>query len=83
MATTPDALLHTVGALIGQRIFAIALGYEDINDHVHLQPEGFICPKCGGREHCVLARRCLYQCNACRRRTSLTAGTIFNSTRWR
>src|SRR6185503_16140184 len=25
----PDALLHTVPALVGQRIFAIALGYED------------------------------------------------------
>ena len=33
----PDALLHTVPALIGQRIFAIALGYEDINDHDHLR----------------------------------------------
>ena len=44
-------------------------------------PEGFVCPKCGGREHCVLAHRYLYQCNACRRQTSLTAGTIFNSTK--
>ena len=42
---------------------------------------GFICPKCGGREHCVLSYRCLYQCNACRRQTSLTAGTIFDSTK--
>ena len=33
----PDALLHTVPALIGQRIFGIALGYEDINDHDHLR----------------------------------------------
>ena len=33
----PDALLHTVPSLIGQRIFAIALGYEDINDHDHLR----------------------------------------------
>ena len=33
----PDALLHTVPALVGQRIFAIALGYEDINDHDHLR----------------------------------------------
>ena len=44
-------------------------------------PNGFICPKCGGREHCVLAQRVLYQCNACRRQTSLTAGTIFDSTK--
>jgi DDE family transposase len=33
----PDALLHTVPALLGQRIFAIALGYEDINDHDQLR----------------------------------------------
>ena len=33
----PDALLHTLPALLGQRIFAIALGYEDINDHDHLR----------------------------------------------
>jgi transposase-like protein len=44
-------------------------------------PEGFTCPKCGGRSHCVLAHRQLFQCNACRRQTSLTAGTIFNSTK--
>lgn len=44
-------------------------------------PDGFICPRCGGREHCVLAHRDLYQCNACRRQTSLTAGTIFDSTK--
>ena len=44
-------------------------------------PDGFVCPACGHREHCVLARRALYQCNACRTQTSLTAGTIFASTK--
>lgn len=44
-------------------------------------PEGFVCPKCSGRAHCVLGHRHLYQCNACRRQTSLTAGTIFASTK--
>lgn len=44
-------------------------------------PEGFICPACGGTEHCIVGPRELYQCNACRRQTSLTAGTIFNSTK--
>jgi len=33
----PDALLHTVRTLLGQRIFGIALGYEDINDHDQLR----------------------------------------------
>jgi hypothetical protein len=33
----PDALLHTVPTLLGQRIFGIALGYEDLNDHDQLR----------------------------------------------
>ena len=44
-------------------------------------PDGFVCPKCGGREHCIVGPRKLYQCNACRRQTSLTAGTIFDATK--
>lgn len=40
-------------------------------------PQGFVCPSCGHRGHCALKRRTLYQCNACRRQTSLTAGTIY------
>ena len=45
------------------------------------RPEGFRCPKCGGGAHCVVGPRQLFQCNACRRQTSLVAGTIFNSTK--
>jgi transposase-like protein len=44
-------------------------------------PDGFICPKCGGRDHCMVGPRRLYQCNGCRRQTSLTAGTLFDSTK--
>ena len=44
-------------------------------------PEGFVCPRCGGKKHCIVGPRRLYQCNACRRQTSVTAGTIFNSTK--
>lgn len=47
-------------------------------------PEGFECPACGGFAHCVVesrGRSVLYQCNACRTQTSLTAGTIFASTK--
>ena len=43
--------------------------------------DGFECPACGGRGHCVLDRRALIQCNACRTQTSLTAGTIFAATK--
>ena len=44
-------------------------------------PDGFVCPKCGGRASCVVGPRRLFQCNACRRQTSPMAGTIFNSTK--
>jgi len=41
-------------------------------------PHGFECPGCGGREHCLLVARGLYQCCRCHRQTSLEAGTIFH-----
>ena len=44
-------------------------------------PDGFVCPACHGRAHCVIATRKLYQCNACHLQTSLTAGTIFAATK--
>jgi ISXO2-like transposase domain/Transposase zinc-ribbon domain len=44
-------------------------------------PEGFVCPECGGREHCLVRTRGLHQCTACRRQTSPTAGTIFAATK--
>jgi hypothetical protein len=52
-------------------------------------PDGFVCPKCGGNAHCIVLVACLrhdgprklFQCNGCRRQTSVTAGTIFNATK--
>ena len=44
-------------------------------------PDGFVCPCCGHREHCVLAGRGLYQCKRCKKQTSPTAGTIFHATK--
>ena len=29
----PDIIEHTVGQLVSQRVFGLALGYEDLNDH--------------------------------------------------
>ena len=43
--------------------------------------QGFECPVCGGHGHCILDRRTLIQCNACRTQTSLTAGTVFANTK--
>ncbi len=42
-------------------------------------PKGFECPDCEGRAYCIVERgtRILYQCNACRKQTSVKAGTIF------
>jgi hypothetical protein len=36
-ARNPDLIEHEVKTLVGQRIFAIALGYEDLNDHDELR----------------------------------------------
>jgi transposase-like protein len=44
-------------------------------------PAGFVCPACGGQGCSVIKTRMLYQCTACRRQTSLIAGTIFASTK--
>lgn len=33
----PDLIEHEVATLVGQRVFGIALGYEDLNDHDHLR----------------------------------------------
>ncbi len=43
-------------------------------------PSGFRCPKCGGTKASVV-RDTLFQCSACRRQTSVTAGTIFQDIR--
>jgi predicted RNA-binding Zn-ribbon protein involved in translation (DUF1610 family) len=44
-------------------------------------PEGFRCPGCGDGRAWVLARRHLWECAACGRQTSVTAGTVLHNTR--
>jgi transposase-like protein len=44
-------------------------------------PDGFECPACGGASHSEIGTRGLFQCRACRRQTSPTAGTIFAATK--
>jgi transposase-like protein len=46
-------------------------------------PDGFVCPECGAGGHCIVKRgaRRLFQCNACRKQTSIKAGTIFASSK--
>jgi hypothetical protein len=43
-------------------------------------PDGFRCPHCGGRESWRL-KSARFECRACHRQTSATAGTIFEGTR--
>jgi len=43
-------------------------------------PNGFECPKCGGREYYYLKTRQLCQCKKCRHQTSVTAGTVMHRT---
>ena len=44
-------------------------------------PKGFSCPLCGGNKHSFIETRVLFQCSRCRSQISLTAGTIFHSTK--
>ena len=37
LARDPRLVEHSVATLIGQRVFDIALGYEDLNDHDELR----------------------------------------------
>ena len=39
-------------------------------------PDGFVCPRCGGRSAWATSRG-LWLCGGCRRQVSVTAGTIF------
>ena len=43
-------------------------------------PDGFVCPKCGCREHYPIRHHGRYQCKSCRHQTSLTANTVMHRT---
>lgn len=44
-------------------------------------PDGFVCPRCGGRRAYELAMLRRWQCTGCRHQVSLTAGTILHNTK--
>ena len=44
-------------------------------------PRGFRCPKCHNDTYCRLHSRKVIQCHRCHHQTSITAGTIFHSTK--
>jgi hypothetical protein len=43
----PDLIEHTVGELVAQRIYALALGYEDLNDHDELRNDPLLASLVG------------------------------------
>src|SRR5208283_3660833 len=43
----PELVEHSVRTLIGQRVFAIALGYEDLNDHDELRHDPLMATLAG------------------------------------
>jgi transposase-like protein len=44
-------------------------------------PNGFVCPRCGGRSRGYMASRRVHECAGCGYQSSVTAGTIFHKTR--
>ena len=44
-------------------------------------PSGFKCPHCDSNKYCLVGPRKLFQCARCHAQTSVTAGTIFDSTK--
>ena len=45
----PELIEHTVGTMVGQRIFALALGYEDLVDHDQLRHDPTMAVLAGKR----------------------------------
>lgn len=52
-----DQVEHSVRTLVGQRVFGLALGYEDVNDHDHLRHDPVLAVLVGklsaGRSNCA------------------------------
>ena len=46
-ARRPDLIEHEVKTLVGQRVFGLAMGYEDLNDHDELRHDPIMAVLCG------------------------------------
>ena len=46
----PDLIEHTVEALVAQRVYALALGYEDLNDHDDLRHDPLLAVLVGKKD---------------------------------
>jgi len=58
---TPGLIEHSVRTLIAQRVFAIALGYEDLNDHDELRHDPLMATLAGKLESLPSSRHALSQ----------------------
>ncbi len=47
---SPNLIEHTVGELIAQRVYALALGYEDLNDHDDLRHDPLLAVLVGKKD---------------------------------
>ena len=54
----PELIEHTVGELVAQRVFALALGYEDLNDHDALRHDPLLAVLVGKSDPAGQDRRC-------------------------
>ncbi len=54
----PELVEHTVGELVAQRVFALALGYEDLNDHDTLRHDPLLAVLVGKSDPTGHDRRC-------------------------
>ena len=53
-----DLIEHEVATLVGQRVFGIALGYEDLNDHDELRHDPLMAVlRASLRRGAMIARR--------------------------
>ncbi|MGA0854623.1 MAG: IS1380 family transposase [Luteolibacter sp.] len=57
-ARDPDLIEHSVDELVRQRLFALALGYEDLNDHADLRRDPLLAVAVGKEDVLGAERRC-------------------------
>lgn len=55
----PERIEHTVKELLSQRIYGIALGYEDLNDHDELRGDPLLAVLSEKKDPTGSSRRCL------------------------
>ena len=58
----PDRVEHSVAELVAQRVYGLALGYEDVNDHDRLRHDPLFALLAGKADPSGAARRCAKDC---------------------